>query len=600
MFEIHRLVEPVSAAEPCGPDLGYDGAFLELERLAAGVPEQRMGWSIRAAVAPDWAAVAHRAIALLARTKDWRVALLLARAALHVQGWPGLERGLGLMLALERTFGAAVHPRPDDDDPEGWWIDEEPSESTAAGRFGPEHPLLADLYARRIGVPPDELTLRDVEWIQESNEPPTSDGADLAGVRRAVTAELQRVPDLGPQVMACLAVLGELAAAVQDRLSNMRWHSALLRIHRCLTRLAGAVQRSAAEAGGGAGEAAAGPGFAIADAQPLPTAASEWAVTTRQRSPPRPATPALDLEALLTPVGGDAPCGPDLEYDIDFFELQRLEAGVADRMLGGREIPGLPPDWPEVHRRAVQLLGRTKDLRLAVILARAATCSNGFRGAAEGLRLVARLLAQWWDGVHPVLDAMDDNDPTMRVNVLAALASREGLLGDLRALEIGGATDVVLAGEIERALIETSAMAGPGPEDRLVLQRVVAAQLVHEPGFARSLDDARAALRDIDAAIASCIGHADALQPLARFLERLESAATAAARGEWPARQPHGAPASQETAAPATGSQRVRPEPLPPPDPLPSLDAADLERARAVLDRIRARLQAAPGPAATS
>ena len=65
---IESLLQPVSAEEPCGPDLEYDPAFLELDRISQGKPEQQMGSTIVAAQEPDWKDVGSRTLALLAKT----------------------------------------------------------------------------------------------------------------------------------------------------------------------------------------------------------------------------------------------------------------------------------------------------------------------------------------------------------------------------------------------------------------------------------------------------------------------------------------------------------------------------------------------------
>src|SRR3954463_2577601 len=104
-FDFEMLLEPVSSEEPCGPNLEYDAAFLALERTSQGKPEQRMGDSIRAAEPPEFDAVARDAAALLARSKDLRVAVQFARAQTHMRGFQGLSDGVGLVHGLlDRYF----------------------------------------------------------------------------------------------------------------------------------------------------------------------------------------------------------------------------------------------------------------------------------------------------------------------------------------------------------------------------------------------------------------------------------------------------------------------------------------------------------------
>ncbi|MFO7179937.1 MAG: type VI secretion system protein TssA [Pseudomonadota bacterium] len=132
---------------------------------------------------------------------------------------------------------------------------------------------------------------------------------------------------------------------------------------------------------------------------------------------------ALDLAKLLEPISPDQPAGPNLEYDSAFAELERTAQGKPEQQIGNVVVPAEPPEWGAVFNQARTLLTRTKDLRVAVHLAQAAAHREGLPGLAEGLHFIRLLLEQHWDVVHPQLDPEDDNDPTMRVTALAALAA---------------------------------------------------------------------------------------------------------------------------------------------------------------------------------
>lgn len=140
----------------------------------------------------------------------------------------------------------------------------------------------------------------------------------------------------------------------------------------------------------------------------------------------------LDLEALLAPIEGDAPSGPDLEYDPEWQELERLAQGKPEQQFGDTIIPAEEPDWRDVGDRAQNLFKRTKDVRAAVLLARAQTHLEQFTGLGQGLQLILQLMERYWDTVHPQLDASDNDDPTMRLNALSALADPQGLLRNAR------------------------------------------------------------------------------------------------------------------------------------------------------------------------
>ncbi|MGN7980512.1 type VI secretion system protein TssA [Burkholderia sp. 22313] len=135
------------------------------------------------------------------------------------------------------------------------------------------------------------------------------------------------------------------------------------------------------------------------------------------------ATPRADLIGrLLADVAPDAPCGPNLEYDADFLQLQERATPRAEQQYGDTVIPAELPDWRTVERLALALGERTKDLRVAAYLARSWTEQHGIPGYADGLTVVADLIERWWDDLHPRLDADGEPDPTPRMNALADVA----------------------------------------------------------------------------------------------------------------------------------------------------------------------------------
>jgi type VI secretion system protein ImpA len=143
------------------------------------------------------------------------------------------------------------------------------------------------------------------------------------------------------------------------------------------------------------------------------------------------------VDALLAPIGEDSPCGDDLEYDAAFMALGDAAIGKPEQQFGDTVIPAVEPDWRVVSEGAEALLRRTKDLRVAVHLLRASVRLQGVGGFTLGLRLIAGLLDRYWDGIHPKLDAEDDNDPTMRLNALAPLTDEDMLLRDVYEARTG-------------------------------------------------------------------------------------------------------------------------------------------------------------------
>ncbi|MGP8471528.1 type VI secretion system protein TssA [Burkholderia sp. PR2] len=154
---------------------------------------------------------------------------------------------------------------------------------------------------------------------------------------------------------------------------------------------------------------------------------SQAALAAAALSSPSPGLPAATPRAeligrLLADLSPEAPCGPNLEYDADFLQLQERATPRAEQQYGDTVIPAETPDWRAVERLALALSERTKDLRVAAHLARSWTEQHGIPGYADGLAVVAGLIERWWDDLHPRLDADGEQDPTPRMNALADVA----------------------------------------------------------------------------------------------------------------------------------------------------------------------------------
>ena len=174
--------------------------------------------------------------------------------------------------------------------------------------------------------------------------------------------------------------------------------------------------------------------------------------------------PIADVEKLVTAVAGTDPCGADLEYDPAFVELDRGAQGKAEQQIGSTIIPAAPPDWKTVARQASDLFARTKDLRIAAHLAKALLNTEGLKGFADGLTVVDRMVQTYWDGLHPRLDPDDDNDPTMRLNILATLTAPD-VLTALRAAPLISSRTLgrYAYKDVEASASSSAAAEGAGP-----------------------------------------------------------------------------------------------------------------------------------------
>lgn len=140
----------------------------------------------------------------------------------------------------------------------------------------------------------------------------------------------------------------------------------------------------------------------------------------------------FDVDKLLIEIDPGAPCGENLEYDPIFGALEQASKGKAEQQFGATVIPGEEPDWVEVRRLALELLARTKDLRIYDQLIRASLRLESMAGLASGLSLLRGVLDQYWEGLHPQLDPDDDLDPVARVNIIAGLCDPASFLRPVR------------------------------------------------------------------------------------------------------------------------------------------------------------------------
>lgn len=140
----------------------------------------------------------------------------------------------------------------------------------------------------------------------------------------------------------------------------------------------------------------------------------------------------IDLETLLAPITEETPAGANLEYDVVFTGMERAAQGKPEQQMGESVVEAEEPDWKEVKGLCIELLGRTKDLRVGVYLTRALVHTNGWPGFRDGLLLLRGFLETYWESMHPQLDPEDDNDPTLRVNTLITLFDHDTTLKSLR------------------------------------------------------------------------------------------------------------------------------------------------------------------------
>ncbi|AER32184.1 type VI secretion system protein ImpA [Pantoea sp. PA1] len=141
---------------------------------------------------------------------------------------------------------------------------------------------------------------------------------------------------------------------------------------------------------------------------------------------------SIDIDTLLIPVSHDNPCGENLEYDADFQAMEQASVGKAEQQFGNTIIPAEPADWNKVEKLALELMSRSKDLRVMLTLTHAWTRLKGLPGYAQGLQLIEQAMLQFWEPLWPRLEEDGEHDPFYRINALAVLGDQSALTAAVR------------------------------------------------------------------------------------------------------------------------------------------------------------------------
>ncbi|MGY4828178.1 type VI secretion system protein TssA [Sphaerotilaceae bacterium SBD11-9] len=117
----------------------------------------------------------------------------------------------------------------------------------------------------------------------------------------------------------------------------------------------------------------------------------------------------MNLDALLTPISESNPCGEDLSFSSEFDAIAEMRRQDDPTLDQGEWVTTLKAaDWASARSHCADLLAaRSKDLRLAMWWAEAATLIDGYAGLQQGLTLCSRLCEQYWDGLYPEAEGGD-------------------------------------------------------------------------------------------------------------------------------------------------------------------------------------------------
>lgn len=250
--QVEGWLQPLAdESAPCGPDLEYDNAFLELTQAAQGKPESQF----EAAVPADWRDVRRRCEKLFEVSRDLRVALLWMRAQLRLEGVASLAPSLRLLTGLMNNFWDGLHPRPDPDDGDLY------ARANVLALLVDADAVLADLREANLvslrGV--GEVKVRSVE-IALGNIAARDDenGWSRAQVEQVFADAIGQGASLATDISDAQGELASLAALLGERMDHSQAPD-LKPLRQTLTAIAGMLPQ------GGAG--VAGEDVAQADAE---------------------------------------------------------------------------------------------------------------------------------------------------------------------------------------------------------------------------------------------------------------------------------------------------------------------------------------------
>ena len=117
----------------------------------------------------------------------------------------------------------------------------------------------------------------------------------------------------------------------------------------------------------------------------------------------------IDVQDLLQPIPGANPAGESLRYRGTYDSIADARREDDPSLSQGIYKSTLKrADWATAEAICVEALtNRSKDLQIASWLLETWLHLHGFAGVTNGLRLLAGLCENFWDGLYPALEAGD-------------------------------------------------------------------------------------------------------------------------------------------------------------------------------------------------
>jgi type VI secretion system protein ImpA len=137
-------------------------------------------------------------------------------------------------------------------------------------------------------------------------------------------------------------------------------------------------------------------------------------------------SPQWESQELLQPITADQPCGENLE------DTPLLASFDTFRVFGKPTPLDPPPEWGVIRARALEALGKSKDIRLLAYLGTALLRTDGLTAFAETLHVASQWLQTYWAGTYPLID----EDAILRRNALNYFADPMAVIDGVRRLPL--------------------------------------------------------------------------------------------------------------------------------------------------------------------
>jgi ImpA, N-terminal, type VI secretion system len=213
--------------------------------------------------------------------------------------------------------------------------------------------------------------------------------------------------------------------------------------------------------------------------------------------------------SLLPDISAEEPCGPDLERNADpeFMNYMVLTEGILPGSYFNFYRGGV--DFSAALAAGKKLLSRTHDLRLIVLLAKLSILNLDLEGFARWIGVIAHLLRDHWDAVHP---RAEDGDFTLRLVQLATLDDHPVVMAPLQNVPLAQMGNTVLTFRHQLvALGDRKPLGWEIPPDATKIDEILVNEdLANLKATLKSLRDIKKAIGDVRTAFLERSGFSQA------------------------------------------------------------------------------------------